>query len=567
MRIWKDWAIAAIVVFGLFFTGCETEPKETGGAVTSVRLNPTELSLEVGGQGTLTATVQPANAANKTVSWSSSNKNVATVDNGTVTAVSAGTATITVTSNSDPTKTATCAVTVISVPVESVTLNKNTLELIIAESGTLTATVQPPDATNKNLRWSSSNPAVATVTNGTVNALAEGTADITVTSAGNPDKTDTCAVTVTGLDVGSVSLDKSALTLYIGYTVLLTPTVLPAGARNKNVTWSSGDPAVATVTDGTVTAVAAGTAIITAASVEDGNKTATCNVTVSLISMVSIEPGTFMMGSPANEPERGLNVPETLHQVTLTQGFYMGAYTVTQEQYETVTGRNPSYFDFYEYSEDFPVETVTWFDAVDFCNKLSVKDNLTPVYTITGISSTSGGSIYEATVTPDWNANGYRLPTEAEWEYACRAGTTTPFNTGDNITTHQANYDGDYPYNGNYEDGRIYWGHPIPGWWYEEHYNGSPNAWGLYAMHGNVEEWCWDWYGGDYSQAVTDPKGAASGTHRMLRGGSCYDPGKEVRSAMRNGRQPGRYYNEDDDAYYLTSDYWIGFRVVRNGVN
>jgi formylglycine-generating enzyme required for sulfatase activity len=146
---------------------------------------------------------------------------------------------------------------------------------------------------------------------------------------------------------------------------------------------------------------------------------------------VLIPAGTFTMGSPASEVDRSSN--ETQHQVTLSS-FYMGRYEVTQKEWVAVMGSNPSYFK----GDDLPVEQVSWYDVIDYCNKRSIKEGLTPAYTVSG-----------TTVTCNWKANGYRLPTEAEWEYACRAGTTTPFNTGNNITTAQANYNGNYPYNGN----------------------------------------------------------------------------------------------------------------------
>jgi len=117
----------------------------------------------------------------------------------------------------------------------------------------------------------------------------------------------------------------------------------------------------------------------------------------------------------------------------------MGKHEVTQKEYQEIIGVNPSHFK----GDNLPVENVKWYDAVKYCNKRNEKEDLTPVYTITGRR--------QATVTANWGANGYRLPTEVEWEYACRAGTTTPFNTGNNITIDQANYDGNFPYNNNTE--------------------------------------------------------------------------------------------------------------------
>jgi formylglycine-generating enzyme required for sulfatase activity len=206
----------------------------------------------------------------------------------------------------------------------------------------------------------------------------------------------------------------------------------------------------------------------------------------------------------------------------------MGKYEVTQKEYQAVMGTNPSNFK----GDNLPVESVNWFDAVNYCNARSRKEGLTPAYTVSGENVT-------------WNrgANGYRLPTEAEWEYACRAGTSTPFSTGSNITTSQANYDGNYPYNNNSN-----------GPYREKTTNVgsfSPNAWGLYDMHGNVWEWCWDWYG-DYSAgAQTDPSGAAPGSYRVLRGGSWNFIAQYLRSAYRGLNSPSYRYNS------------YGFRVVR----
>jgi formylglycine-generating enzyme required for sulfatase activity len=181
---------------------------------------------------------------------------------------------------------------------------------------------------------------------------------------------------------------------------------------------------------------------------------------------VKIQGGTFMMGSPANEP--GRDSDETQHQVTVSS-FYMNRYEVTQAEYRAVMWTNPSRFK----GDNLPVEEVSWYDAVAYCNQRSEAEGLNPAYVINGTDVR-------------WNraVNGYRLPTEAEWEYACRAGTTTPFNTGDNITTDQANYEGNNPYNNNAKG--VYRERPVNVGSF------AANPWGLYDMHGNVWEWCWD---------------------------------------------------------------------------
>ena len=170
------------------------------------------------------------------------------------------------------------------------------------------------------------------------------------------------------------------------------------------------------------------------------------------------------------------------HEVTLTKTFYMGKYEVTQEQWEAVMGNNPSYTK----GAKLPVTKVSWNDCQEFIKKLNAKTN-----------------------------GGYRLPTEAEWEYACRAGTTTAYSFGDKITPKDANYD----------DSRI--DKPVEVGSYK------PNAFGLFDMHGNVWEWCEDWHG-DYPFAVTDPKGPATGEKRVLRGGSFSNGGSAARSSFRN---------------------------------
>jgi formylglycine-generating enzyme required for sulfatase activity len=264
----------------------------------------------------------------------------------------------------------------------------------------------------------------------------------------------------------------------------------------------------------------------------------------TMAGMVRISGGTFTMGSPWNEPERDVeDGPQ--HRVTVST-FYMGKYEVTQREWREVMGNNPSKFK----GDNLPVENVSWYDAVEYYNKRSQREGLTPAYTINKTRrDPQNVAMYDEIkwlVTWNRNADGYRLPTEAEWEYACRAGTTTPFSTGNNITTSQANYDGNYPYNNN-----------AKGAYREKTVNvGSfaPNDWGLYDMHGNVSEWCWDWFGGDYSSgAQTNPVGHATGAFRVLRGGSWDGLGaRNLRSADRSFVIPSYW---DDD---------LGFRLVRN---
>ena len=256
-------------------------------AVTGVTLDKTSLSIEAGQTAQLTATVQPGNADNQAVTWSSSDNNVVSVDaTGKITANAKGSATITVTT-ADGGKTATCTVTVTEpaapVAVTGVTLNKNNTSIYTGRTETLTATIQPADATNKAVTWTSDNTGVATVNNGVVTGVSVGSATITAKTA-DGGFTATCTVTVEEAPIvhpTGVSISKTSINLQIGGSETLTATVTPADANNKNVTWSTSDATVAAVDkNGKVTGIKAGNATITATT-EDGGKTATCSVTVT----------------------------------------------------------------------------------------------------------------------------------------------------------------------------------------------------------------------------------------------------------------------------------------------
>lgn len=281
----KLQADKAVIVKGNGTIYEKTDNVQISVSVTGVSLDKTEIVLVEGSSEKLTATVEPTNATNKNVTWSSDHEAIATVDqNGTVTARNGGQATITVTTV-DGSKTATCTVRVriqIGEPVQSVGLNKTELALEVGKTGTLEAIVEPSDATNKNVTWSSSNSEVATVDNGVVTAVSAGTAIITVTTEDGA-KTATCKVTVNApqtVPVTGVTLDKTSLDLKTGDNTTLTATVNPESATNKDVTWISDKPEIAAVEGGTVTAKAAGTAIIAVTTV-DGGKIATCKVTVT----------------------------------------------------------------------------------------------------------------------------------------------------------------------------------------------------------------------------------------------------------------------------------------------
>jgi formylglycine-generating enzyme required for sulfatase activity len=449
--------------------------------------------------------------------------------------------------------------------ITGVTLDKKEIYLPVDESETITATVQLAKDADTTVTWSSSKTAVATVSGGTVTGVADGITIVTVSTKNG--RTAKCLVIV-GDAVVSVTLNKSTLILGMGRTETLIATVQPKDAVSISVTWSSDNPTVASVSGGTVCALAVGTATIFVTTAE-GGKRASCDVTVAPLikGMVWISPGTFIMGSPLTEPKSWNS--EDPHQVTLTKGFYMGETEVTQGRYLELMGYNPSYFNYYgdeDNWDDYPVDSVSWYDALEFCNKLSEMEGLTPAYTITDRDPPTGYPIEYAKVGVDWDASGYRLPTEAEWEYACRAGTTTPFNffneasggwgtdTLSSGLDGQANFNGELlPYNGSPEGD--YLGYTTPVGCY------APNAWGLYDMHGNLYEWCWDFYGSyretaTGAQTETDPKGPLSSEYgeRVLRGGSFASPGEELRSAYRE--------NYDDPYPSFNYPMTIGFRVV-----
>ncbi len=251
--------------------------------------------------------------------------------------------------------------------------------------------------------------------------------------------------------------------------------------------------------------------------------------------LVLIPPGSFLMGSPDSDRDAGAD-EKPQHRVRISRPFYLGAHPVTQEQYRQVIGTNPSYFAPTGVGKDEvkgvdtskrPVERVSWLDAAAFCNALSRRQNLPEYYRIDR----------ELVLIPDAAGKGYRLPTEAEWEYACRAGTTTRYSFGDD------------------EDALRNYG------WYSDNSGGTTqpvgekaaNPWGLYDMHGNVLEWCWDWFEpGYYTQSpAADPPGPRQASGRVIRGGGWnYEP--------RNARSANRFWNALGIRY---SD--LGFRVAR----
>ena len=257
--------------------------------VTSITLSKNTASLHVGETVTLTATVKPDDATDKTVTWKSSNDAVATVDNGKVTAVALGEATITATTADGTNLTATCAITVNPIKAASITLSQTTAELFPGDKITLTATVLPENATDKRVTWMSSNSSIATVSEeGIVTAVAVGETTITAKTADGTNLTATCAVKVNPIKVSSITLSQTTATLYPTDQLQLTATVLPDNATNKGIEWESSNTAVATVSEGIVVAVAPGEAVITVRTTDGSNLSATCAVTVKPILATSI---------------------------------------------------------------------------------------------------------------------------------------------------------------------------------------------------------------------------------------------------------------------------------------
>ena len=246
------------------------------------------------------------------------------------------------------------------------------------------------------------------------------------------------------------------------------------------------------------------------------NFTASQVIVPTEITMVAILGGNFSMGDISGTGESN-ELP--VHMVTISS-FEIGAYEITQEQYEAAMGENPSNFS----GTNLPVEMVTWYNAVQFCNALSEEEGLTPCYD-------------ESTWECDFSADGFRLPTEAEWEYACRAGTETEYYTG--------NYESDCADAGWYNGNSGSKTHPVG--------QKTPNTWGLYDMHGNMWEWCHDWYDSGYysSSPSADPTGPTSGSYRVNRGGCWGNSAGFSRSAYRYRHYPS------------TMASYVGFRVVR----
>jgi len=450
-----------------------------------------------------------------------------------------------------------------AVPVNSVSLNKQSLTLTVGENETLIATVNPTDALNKNVSWESSASGIASVDEtGNVTAIATGTAVITVTTQ-DGGKTAECEVTVNEPTVPVISINShpnaavnlTALSISGNLNVTASVTM----GTELSYRWYSNTSAVntggiaiegeteasftipKTLMPGTHYYFCEVSATGGAATVR--SNVATVNVAAAasgLVETVWVPGGSFELGR--NLGTGGGNDVTPVSTVTLT-GFYMGKYQVTRAQYQAVmTGNtnginanNPDWstaaFNTQEIAagggnmNQRPVTHVSWYEAMVFCNRLSMQEGLTPAYRINGSTNPDDWGAVPIYINANWIAAetvsgsaGYRLPTEAQWEYAAKGGN---------------NPAAGFTYSGS--------DNPLTVAWYSANSGSSPrmvgilepNVLGIYDMSGNVCEWCWDWWESYTSDAKTDPTGASSGTRRIYRGGSWYDTVTRTRSVDR----------------------------------
>jgi len=444
--------------------------------------------------------------------------------------------------------------------VNGIRLNKNAISLEVNETETLIASINTGNTLIDTITWSSNNTSVATVApNGKVTAARVGTAVISVLAEGGLQAAQ-CVVKVTGI-----------IDVITGITVPATGstpvTIITETAHYTGIVeWNPNDNQFkfGTVYTATITLtlktgynlqsvpenyfmVAGAMEVNNAAN--SGVITAVFPATVSIVETVYVAGGSFDMGM-ALGIYSGINDVKPIHKVTLT-GFYMGKYEITQEQYKWVIGSNPSSFSSNpaagEVQEKRPVETVNWYDAIVFCNRLSIEEGLSPAYSISGSTNPDDWGSVPGSNDGAWTwnaaeivsgATGYRLPTEAQWEYAAKGGASP----------------GNYAFSGSNTAGDVAWYSDNSGNKTHEVGKKAPNGLGIYDMTGNVFEWCWDWDGSwSYpSSAQTDPVGESSGTRRIQRGGNfVYSSSSSSSTVHRGFWEP-----------FLRGDK-VGFRITR----
>ena len=559
----KHYRYLTIILLALAAAACRPDGEDNPEAVpvTGISVEPEEMVLAIGQTRQIEATVAPDNATNKDVIWTSADGGIATVgQDGIVTAIAEGSTEITAATDEGGFE-AVCSVTVLAetVSVTGIKAEPSEMSLTVGESFVIEYTVLPENASDKGVKWSSSDESVATVTDGTFEAAGTGEATITVTT-NDGGFTAECKVTVNPAGPTGITVSPESISIGVGSMTMLNYSVIPEDAEDPGVTWSSSDESVVTVDDnGTVTGKAIGTAIVTATTT-GGEFSDDCTVTVREIDTdetALIPAGTYMMGAPTSEWQAWTNeFPQ--HQVTITKPFRMSVYEVTNAQYAEFLntlgiGENAQGQVTYHNGTSEVTETQTFIaDSRIWAGTPNESDyglhfedgQWIPVegcanYPVTYVTW------YGAAAYADWA--GGRLPTEAEWEYACRGGQTEslPFGIGDGTILREgmANYNCTYYYD--YNEGGQYrdedaqpLGRPTDVGSYP-----YPNGFGLYDMHGNVMEWCQDWFDNYTDGAATDPTGPATGEWRIVRGGtftvsSSWDA-ISCRSAYRTSASPG----------------------------